>query len=279
MMEILTTEGAEDTEVSESLTLKESAMRDQILNVHYLPSQVAENELAGSTVVVIDLLRASTTICYALAAGASEVVPFRSIKETIAAAETVGRNRVVLGGERGGRRIEGFDLGNSPSEYTPKVLRGRPVYITTTNGTQALYHARLARRVVVGAMVNLSAVVASVQDEPRIDILCAGTDGDATGEDIIAAGAFVNRLREYSKARGQMNDKAAYSASCWNTVQNGAALIGRTLSEQLSIMLRTSAGGRNIIHIGLDRDLEACAQIDQFKIVPQLDVPNWRITA
>ena len=101
----------------------------------------------------------------------------------------------MLGGERRGKRIEGFDLGNSPAEYTPEAVGGRRVFITTTNGTRALHHARLARRVVVGAFVNLSAVVASVRDEPRVDILCAGTDGSETREDILAAGAIVEHAR------------------------------------------------------------------------------------
>lgn len=254
-------------------------MLNQCVNVHYLPSQVAEEELAGSTVVVIDLLRATTTICYALAAGASRVVPFRTIEEAVAAAEKVGRDQVVLGGERGGRRIDGFDLGNSPSEYTSAAVRGRAVYITTTNGTKALYHARRARRVVAGALVNLSAVIASVKTEPQIDILCAGTDGEMTSEDNVAAGAYVDRLREFFKDRGQMNEQAALSAGCWSRVQDGAALSGRTLSEELSIGLRASQGGRNIMAIGLERDLAACAEIDRFNIVPQLDVPNWQITA
>jgi 2-phosphosulfolactate phosphatase len=253
-------------------------MQDHQIRVHDLPQDVAERDLEGSTVIVIDLLRATTTICCALAAGASEVVPFRTIEETLAAAEKAGRDRVVLGGERGGRRIDGFDLGNSPSEYTPKALRGRQVYITTTNGTQALYHARLARRVVAGAIVNLSAVAASVRDEPHIDILCAGTNGRATGEDILAAGALVSRIRELSKARGQMNDKAALAANYWTKLQNGAALAGHSVSEELSIGLRESCGGKNLIEVGLERDLADCAQVDRLTVVPELDVPNWRIT-
>src|SRR4051812_36485939 len=106
-------------------------MNGHQLNVYNLPSEVDERELAGCVVIVIDLLRATTTICCALAAGANEVIPFRTIEETLAAAEKGGRDRVVLGGERGGRRIEGFDLGNSPSEYTPEAVGGRAVYITT----------------------------------------------------------------------------------------------------------------------------------------------------
>lgn len=250
----------------------------QDLRVHNLPQEIDERELADSTVIVVDLLRATTTICCALSAGAPEVVPFRTIEETLAAAAKAGRNNVLLGGERGGQRIEGFDLGNSPSEYTPKSVRGRPVYITTTNGTQAFFHARLARRVVGGALVNLSAIVASVQDEPRIDILCAGTNGSSTFDDTLAAGAVVSRFRGISKARGRMDDNAIFAVKCWATVQNAASLTGRSVSEELPKFLRGSDGGRNLIDVGLERDLADCAQIDHLSIVPELDVQQWRIT-
>src|SRR5262245_50233233 len=141
------------------------------LNVHNLPWDVAEENLADSVVVVIDLLRATSTICQAIASGASEVIPCLEIDDALAAAEAAGRSNVVLGGERKGGKIPGFDLGNSPSEYTTEVVRGRKVIITTTNGTRALHHARLARRILVSAFTNLSAVIASIEDEPRVDIL------------------------------------------------------------------------------------------------------------
>src|SRR5262245_49465763 len=109
-------------------------MSEQRINVHYLPSEVGERELEGSAVAVIDVLRATSTICQALASGAREVVPFVQISEALAAAEKVGRANVVLGGERKGLLIDGFDLGNSPAEYSASRVQGRPVYITTTNG-------------------------------------------------------------------------------------------------------------------------------------------------
>ncbi len=155
----------------------------QELYVYKLPNQVAAEDLAGSAAIVIDLLRATTTICYALAAGAKEVVPFREIEESFAAAKRIGRDQVILAGERRGLLIEGFDLGNSPAEFTPERVAGRRVFITTTNGTQALHHAQMARRVLVGAIVNLSAIVASVKDEPRVAILLRryGWQRDARG--------------------------------------------------------------------------------------------------
>src|SRR3954465_4347181 len=164
------------------------------LRVHKLPREVDEKELAGSTVVVIDLLRATSTICQALVSGAREVVPFLEIDDALAAAQSANRADIVLGGERRGGKIPGFDVGNSPAEYTPRVVGGKRVFITTTNGTRAMYHARLASRVVLGSFLNLSAVVASIKDEPRVDILCAGTDGGETGEDILAAGSVAHAL-------------------------------------------------------------------------------------
>lgn len=248
------------------------------LRVHTLPSHIDEQQLVGSAVVVIDLLRATTTICHALASGAKEVVPFREIDETLVATERAGRANVVLGGERGGRRIDGFDLGNSPTEYTPQIVEGRSVFITTTNGTRALYHARLAKRIIVGAIVNLSAVVAAVADDLRVDIVCAGTGGEETFEDTLAAGAMVTELCASNDANRQLNDAAKVAADAWQQLLRDANASGRTPAEQLAIALRDTLGGRNLIEVGLGDDLADCAAVDRLAITPELDVANWRIT-
>lgn len=253
-------------------------MHDRRLNVHPLPKLVAENALAGSTVVVIDLLRASTTICQALASGAVEVVPFLEIADAQAAAAAAeDRDKIVLGGERGGRQIEGFNLGNSPAEYTRKAVAGRRVFLTTTNGTRALDHARLARRVVVGSFVNLSAVAESVRDESRIDILCAGTDGEVTREDLLAAGAMVDAICFSDVGVGKHKDAAESTRSDWRRMCETARAAGRTVSAQLASEFRDTLGGRNVLSIGMDRDLVDCAQIDSLDIVPELDIGAWRI--
>jgi 2-phosphosulfolactate phosphatase len=252
----------------------------QELNVFNLPSQVAAEELAGSAVIVIDLLRATTTICFALAAGATEVVPFREIEEARDAAREAGRENVVLGGERKGLLIEGFDLGNSPAEFTSKRVAGKRVFLTTTNGTRALHHARMARRVIVGSIVNLSAVAASVKDEPRAAILCAGTDGQETHEDILTAGAIVNQLCDKpGMVDVRLNDAAAFAGAEWSKVRTKAKLANRDLRDQLAVELLETLGGRNCIEVGNGEDLRDCADIDRFSIVPELDVAKWRITA
>lgn len=254
-------------------------MSESYLRVYKLPAEVGEMELAGTATVVIDLLRATTTIATALASGAREVVPFREIDETLAAATRLGRSNVVLGGERGGRPIAGFDLGNSPAEYTPEAIGGRPVYITTTNGTRALYHARRARRVIVGAIVNLSAVVASLREERSINILCAGTDGRETQEDLLAAGAMVHGLREQpGRGNHALNGEATLAERDWCDLVHKAKLGGRTLAGELAEALLVTPGGRNLAEVGLGSDLPLCAAIDRLGIAPELDVTNWRIT-
>lgn len=237
------------------------------LRVHNLPQQIAAEELSGRTVVVIDLLRATSTICQALASGATEVVPFLEIEETLAAAAS-DRANVVLGGERHGKRIEGFDLGNSPSEYTRAAVDGKRVCITTTNGTRALAHTRQAARILVGSFLNLSAVAASLGSAPRVDILCAGTDGVESREDILAAGAIVEKLAARDNGEWQLDDGAKRALAEW-----------QSRGSDLAVDLRTTPGGANLLEIGMDHDLVDCARIDALSVVPELDIAAWRIRA
>jgi 2-phosphosulfolactate phosphatase len=256
-------------------------MPDHHLRVHKLPRDVDEKELVGSTVVVIDLLRATSTICQALASGAIEVVPFLEVEDARAAAQSVNRTDIVLGGERRGGKIPGFDVGNSPAEYTRQVAGGKRVFITTTNGTRAMYHARLASRVVLGSFLNLSAVVKSIKDEASIDILCAGTDGGETGEDILAAGSIVHLLcyDESFSPLMTISEAAAMAGAAWSVVNRKANKANRPIRDELALALRDTAGGRNLIGIGLDQDIVDCAQIDRYDVVPELDLAAWRITA
>jgi len=255
-------------------------MSKRQLRVHTLPAHIAVEEFADSAVVVIDLLRATSTICQAFASGAREVVPFLEVEDALAAAAAAkDRSEIVLGGERKGGRIPGFDIGNSPSEYTPEAVGGRRVFITTTNGTRALHHARYARRVIVGSCLNLSAVLASIKKESRVELLCAGTNGVETDEDILAAGGYVHELCNLDGAASPENimEAAAMAGVKWSLLKAKSQAAGRTLSEELAIALRDTQGGRNLLGIGLDQDLVDCAQIDRLKVVPELDVRAWRI--
>jgi len=244
---------------------------EKSLQVHLLPCLTTPAELANSVVVVIDVLRATTTIVHACAAGARAIIPCLEIDEALEQSERLG-GQVVLGGERHGRAIEGFNLGNSPEEYTPSVVRGKTVIFTTTNGTRALNVCRQARRVVLGAFVNYSAVCELIRDSCKIDIVCAGTNNEVTREDVLLAGALVDDLHCNHRGAYVCNDQSAIAADAWRNLVAGFAS-GIPLAESL----RASQGGRNMLEIGLERDIEVAASMDRFTIVPELDTEAWEI--
>ncbi len=257
------------------------------LRVHFLPELVAPEDLGTSSLlfdsrqraipggcVVIDVLRATTTIVAAVAAGARRVVPFLSIEAALEAHRVAARKACVLAGERGGRPIDGFDLGNSPAEYTPATVGGRTVLLTTTNGTKALLHARSAGQVIIGAFVNFSAVCAAAADLTHVDLLCAGTDGQITREDVLFAGAVVARLTE--SPGWQPNDAATVARDAWLHVAGGQN--GDALRTRLVAAMRSSRGGLNLIEIGMASDIELAAEIDRYAIMPRYFADRGEIT-
>jgi 2-phosphosulfolactate phosphatase len=249
------------------------------LRVYELPAHVEPADLAGSTVIVIDMLRASSTICYALASGAKCVVPLLEVDETLEMAKQLGREFVVLGGERLGNIIDDFDLGNSPSEYTPQRVKGKMMLFTTTNGTRALAHAREATHVLVGCVVNRAAIAQAVRFEQQVDILCAGTDGAITGEDLLAAGAIIDRLLADSPADTWKLNAAAVAAHIqWQGVVELADMASRSVADELAVALRDTAGGKNVIERGQQSDLVTCSQLDALPVVPELNRTTRQIT-
>ncbi len=243
----------------------------QEIRVHFLPVLVEPSALAGRTVVIVDILRATTTILHALAAGAVEVRAVEEIEEARDLAKTL-KTPYLLGGERGGIKIEGFDLGNSPEEYGGPNVGGKTVIFTTTNGTKAMKHARLAGKCFVGAFVGFSALCRAIQQAPRIDILCAGTDNQVTREDVLFAGAVVDDLGLAKGVTIQLNDQAAIALDAWR-----AAKAEWQTPRLLLDRLRASLGGRNVIEIGQERDIEIAAEIDKLDVVGVLDAANGLI--
>src|SRR5437764_4244443 len=172
------------------------------VQVHLLPELIPPGRLAGGVAVVIDVLRATTTMIYALAAGCTCVRPCAEVEEARELAGGMRAGRVLLGGERGGKPLPGFDLGNSPREYTGKLCKGCTLVLTTTNGTRALLRAAEAARTLLAGFVNYSAVCEQLRQETRpIHIICAGTEGDVTLEDTLLAGALVDYLCETTNVR------------------------------------------------------------------------------
>ena len=236
------------------------------VNTHFLPQLLEPKNLHGSTVVVIDILRASTTIISALAAGARNVYPCRDVAEAFRIAAQL-EPAVVLGGERDGLRIEGFQLGNSPSEYTSEVVGGKNIVFTTTNGTLAMESCRAADRVLIGAFANQSAVVESLATQPQVDLVCAGTHGEVTREDVLFAGSVVARL---SRSKIVINDASRLARDAWCHLESAPP-------DRLTKALQESQGGRNLVKIGHGGDIAHAAQLDTTNLLPELDVRNWQI--
>jgi 2-phosphosulfolactate phosphatase len=145
--------------------------------VYFLPDQLREEAVRGLPVVVIDVLRATTSILTALAAGARGVIPAESLEAATELAVKLGRDDVLLCAEYDGHRVAGCDLGNSPSEYTPEAVRDRLLVMATTNGTRAILCARAAGRVLIGAYVNASRLVEALAGERRAAFVCSGHEG------------------------------------------------------------------------------------------------------
>lgn len=245
-------------------------MTDRI-NVHFLASQTSPDELAGKTVVVIDVLRATTTIAYALASGAKAVIPCLTIED---AWEIARREKepVLLGGERGGLPIDGFHLANSPSDYASERIKGQCIVFTTTNGTKAMMQCRLAERTLIGAFANLSALATALEEASETELLCAGTRGEITREDVLLAGAIVERLAGHCPGRFVLNDQAAIAADAWSGLN-----LETSDSGNLAAILCETRGGRRLLEIGLGRDVEIAARIDRLTVVPELDPQTRRI--
>jgi 2-phosphosulfolactate phosphatase len=226
--------------------------------VHLAPALVAPERLSGAAAVVIDVLRATTTIVHALAVGCCAVRPCAEVDEARALADSLPAGKVLLGGERDGRPLPGFDLGNSPGEYTPAVCRGTTLVLTTTNGTRALLHARHAGRTLIAAFVNYSAVCEQLRAEARpVHVLCAGNGGQVALEDALLAGALVDFLCDGGDVR--LNDGARLA---WDCFENH----GRVLEGALAL----AEGGAHLIALGYDDDVRAAARVDALALVPEV---------
>ncbi len=261
------------------------------LSVHFLPSLVDTQDLAGATVVVIDVLRATSTIATALANGAAAVFACAEVAEAIDQAARLPAAEVLRGGERAGLPIEGFDRGNSPAEYTPDAVAGKTIVFTTTNGTRAIHHCRYARQVLLGSFVNLSAIVQALQDQTRVHLLCAGTGGQLAREDIWFAGMVVDALGRDAAAHSaraapsdswQWNDDARIARAdargrAWSEAGRHAPADPNVVAA-LRRDLGTTRGGRKLVRLGLADDVAAAARIDAVPVVPMVDVDCWRIT-
>ena len=229
------------------------------VSVFMSPRELTPADVQGRVVAVIDVLRASTSIAVALANGARTVVPVEDADEAITRSKQFERSQVVLAGERRMLPIPGFDLGNSPLEFTAEAVSAKTVLISTTNGTRALLALQGARDIVVASYVNHSAATAMLRAASRstdISIVCAGTEGHFSLEDAACAGRYVRSIKK-SAASLTENDAAM-----------AAALIDRKYGDNIAKIFTDSTHGQALDKAGYGADLAACAEVDSHPVVP-----------
>lgn len=231
------------------------------IDLAFSPLELAAfGDLSDRTVVVIDVLRATTTLAAARASGATGVVPAASAEEARAMARRLSAERPLLTGESQGLKLPGFDLGNSPREMTPAAVGGRLLVMATTNGTRTLSLVKGAGRVVTASFTNLGAVVASLLRQPGdVLVACAGREGTGALEDTVCGGYLIERLENGLDVEMQLGD---------------AALIAQAASEpydRVLDMLWRAEHGRFLVRQGLEADLPACAAMDTLAILPELE--------
>lgn len=232
------------------------------LDVFLSPLGLAPADLAGRTVFLLDVLRATTTMCAAAHAGARAIVPVAEPEEAIRLAQTLGPDESVLAGERGCERIPGFQLGNSPLEMLADRVAGRTVVMCTTNGTRAFVAAQGARVVYPAAASNLSlagaAARAAWEADRDLAVLCAGRVGAPSLDDAYAAGRLVERALGGRRARRGLNDAALMALD-----------LVRRYGDRWVRPLQLSAGGRELAAKGFGADLAAAAEQDRWPVLLQ----------
>jgi 2-phosphosulfolactate phosphatase len=226
-------------------------------DVAFTPAGV-RNAAGRRAVVVIDVLRATSTIVQAMASGVRSVLPAGSVEDAARMAEQIGRDAVLLCGEQDCQPIRGFHLGNSPAAFTPERVSGKTLIMTTTNGTAALLAVAAAEQVIVGALLNAGAVARTLAGAGEDALLlCAGREGAFALEDALCAGRIIRRVRAATGTTVSGNDAATAAVR----------LAGHAATER---RLARTAAGRRLRELGLGADVAFCAQEDRYEVVPRL---------
>jgi 2-phosphosulfolactate phosphatase len=220
-------------------------------------SNIEEDELQDRTVVVIDVLRACSTIATALHHGARAVMPVLDMAQAGKIAANLDPSVYRLGGERGGKKIDGYHLGNSPLEYTEGVVQGRDVILNTTNGTKALTRARSARHLVAACFLNAGRVVDFLRAKGLdVTIVCSGRQNRVSLEDTLCAGLLLDRL--WGGEGPSLVSDAAHAA--------------RTLylhdRDDLAATLHRCNHGQYLVEQGFAEDVDYCVQVDALPVLP-----------
>lgn len=218
-------------------------------------SDAHQAQFIGKTAIVIDVIRTSTTIIAALDAGAACIIP----AETVMEAKAIAKEGDLLGGERFCKRISGFDLGNSPLEYSEATVKHKRIILTTTHGTRAIQRSRKASKLFIAGLTNATACIqAALHTKRDLVIVCAGSHDQFTIEDGFCAGLMIARLKEMLLGvEFTMNDFGYAMLSLYEHMK-----------QQLPEIMKVGLSGKRLQAIQMYDDISECAKIDQSTIVP-----------
>jgi len=225
--------------------------------------QFDEIQLRDRNVVVIDVLRASTTVTVALFNGAREIIPVASIESAAKISGSLFGEVTLRGGERNGKIIEGFNLGNSPVEYSESAVKGKSIIYCTTNGSIAMAKCRYAKSMIIGSFVNLSKVIEFMCKENKdYIIICAGRVNSMDNfalEDVVCAGMIIDKLMDKDDIELELSDSA-----------KAARAVYKSLGRSILKMLKNTEHGKYLIEIGFSEDIKICSAIDSVPVLPML---------
>jgi 2-phosphosulfolactate phosphatase len=226
------------------------------LNVCLTPVLIPLYNVEDHIVVIIDIFRATSSICYGIENGAEAIIPVAEVDECIAYRDK--ETHYLLAAERDGKVVEGFDFGNSPFSYTKEKVSGKTIVLTTTNGTQALHLSRKAKKIVIGSFLNVTALCnwLKTQNE-NILLVCAGWKNNFNLEDTLFAGAVTEQLKQ---ADFKLDD-AAIAA-------NDIFQIGK---HDINAYLKKTSHGERLKKLGIEKDIEFCLQVDITTAIPVLN--------
>lgn len=230
------------------------------IDVYTNSLSLTEDDVRGKTVVVIDVLRASSVIVTALANGARGVIPVEDMGAAGKIAQNLDPSGYLLCGERDGAQIEGYDLGNSPKEYTAEAVSGKTLILTTTNGTRAISRCAHASELYIAGFLNIRAVyrkLSAIQGE--VLVVCAGWKGRLSLEDVLCAGQLIHMLY-----KGRLPKSAKDGARVAKALYDQ---YGKTIAETIS----HSNHALRLKQLGYFDDVAYCCEINKFDIVPVLN--------
>lgn len=210
----------------------------------------------GKNVVVIDVLRATSVMITALREGVKSIHVFSEIEETIEASKK--ETNTILCGERKGLKINGFDYGNSPLEFKKMFIKGKKMFMTTSNGTRAIKNSKEFKNLYIASFLNIQGVIEKLKEDMETDvtIICAGTDNNFSLDDALCAGEIARRLN------------LVIDFEC-NDSERALILLAKS-SNNFSLLLEKTKHYSYLKKLGLSEDLEYCLSIDKYRIVPQL---------